>query len=409
MISPTAPIRPALRSRCQAMSLFVAAACVFVLGTTCLAEGERARPNIVVILADDMGYSDLGCYGGEIETPNLDALAKAGLRFSQFYNTARCWPTRGALLTGYYAQQIRRDTVPGVPKSGGSGTRPAWAPLLPELLKPYGYRAYHSGKWHVDGEPTKNGFDHSYCLQDSDRYFSPASHLEDGVALPPVARDSGYYATTAIADHAVKCLREHAEQFPTQPFFQYVAFIAPHFPLHALQEDIARYREQYRCGWEQIRDQRWRRLRDLGIVQCGLSAVEREVGPPYDFPAALEKLGAGEVNRPLPWSELTDQQRAFQAAKMAVHAAMIDRMDREIGRSWIRSAPWARRRTRWCSSCPTMARVPRSWSGVTATIPQRRRARPLRTCVLAPAGPTAPIRPFVATRRGCMRVEFPHP
>jgi arylsulfatase A-like enzyme len=332
MIGPTALIRPAPRSRCQAMSLFVAAACMLVLGTTCLAAGERARPNIVVILADDLGYSDLGCYGGEIETPNLDALAKAGLRFSQFYNTARCWPTRGALLTGYYAQQIRRDTVPGVPKSGGGGTRPAWAPLLPELLKPYGYRTYHSGKWHVDGEPTKNGFDHSYCLQDSDRYFSPASHLEDGVALPPVVRDSGYYATTAIADHAVKCLREHAEQFPTQPFFQYVAFIAPHFPLHALQEDIARYREQYRCGWEQIRDQRWRRLRDLGIVQCGLSAVEREVGPPYDFPAALEKLGAGEVNRPLPWSELTDQQRAFQAAKMAVHAAMIDRMDREIGK-----------------------------------------------------------------------------
>ena len=113
------------------MSLFVAVACMFVLGTTgtCLAAGERSRPNIVVILADDLGYSDLGCYGGEIETPNLDALAKAGLRFSQFYNTARCWPTRGALLTGYYAQQIRRDTVPGVPKSGGGGTRPAWAPL----------------------------------------------------------------------------------------------------------------------------------------------------------------------------------------------------------------------------------------------------------------------------------------
>ncbi len=119
---------------------------------------------------------------------------------------------------------------------------------------------------------------------------------------------------------------------PTQPFFQYVAFIAPHFPLHALQEDIARYREKYRGGWEQIREQRWRRLRDMGIVQCELSAVEREVGPPYDFPAALEKLGAGEVNRPLPWSELTDQQRVFQAAKMAVHAAMVDRMDREIGK-----------------------------------------------------------------------------
>src|SRR5688572_8538425 len=110
-----------------------------------------SRPNLLIILADDLGYSDLGCYGGEIATPNLDGLAKNGLRFTQFYNTARCWPTRGALLTGYYAQQIRRDSVPGV-ASGGRGARPAWAPLLPALLKPQGYRSYHSGKWHVDGK-----------------------------------------------------------------------------------------------------------------------------------------------------------------------------------------------------------------------------------------------------------------
>ncbi len=179
---------------------------------------------------------------------------------------------------------------------------------------------------------SNNGFDHSYCLQDSDRYFSPTSHFEDGVQLAPVARGSGYYATTAIADHAVKCLREHAAKYADQPFFQYVAFISPHFPLHALQDDVARYREKYLAGWDQVREQRWRRLRDMGIIRCELSAVEREVGPPYDFPAALEKLGAGEVNRPLPWSELTDQQRAFQSAKMAVHAAMVDRMDREIGK-----------------------------------------------------------------------------
>jgi arylsulfatase A-like enzyme len=302
------------------------------MANVCLAAGPASRPNIVILLADDMGYSDLGCYGGEIETPTLDALAKNGLRFLQFYNTTRCWPTRAALLTGYYAQQVRRDTIPDVPKTGGGGTRPAWAPLLPEMLKPYGYRTYHSGKWHVDGEPINNGFDHSYCLQDSDRFFSPTSHFEDGVQLAPVARDSGYYATTAIADHAVKCLREHAAKYADQPFFQYVAFIAPHFPLHALQEDVARYRGKYLAGWDQVREQRWRRLRDMGMIQCEPSAVEREVGPPYDFPAALKKLGAGEVNRPLPWSELTDQQRAFQSAKMAVHAAMVDRMDREIGK-----------------------------------------------------------------------------
>ncbi len=128
------------------------------MANVCLAAGPTSRPNIVILLADDMGYSDLACYGGEIETPNLDALAKNGLRFSQFYNTARCWPTRAALLTGYYAQQVRRDTIPGVPKTGGGGTRPAWAPLLPEMLKPYGYRTYHSGKWHVDGEPIEQRF-----------------------------------------------------------------------------------------------------------------------------------------------------------------------------------------------------------------------------------------------------------
>src|SRR5438105_11331738 len=137
-----------------------------------------ARPNILIILADDMGFSDASCYGGEIATPNLDALAKNGLRFTQFYNTARCWPSRAAILTGYYAQQVRRDTVPGV-KSGAQGTRPAWARLLPEMLRSLGYRNYHSGKWHVDGLPLANGFDHSYSLNVHDRHFTPRQHTED--------------------------------------------------------------------------------------------------------------------------------------------------------------------------------------------------------------------------------------
>lgn len=111
-------------------------------------------PNFLIILCDDLGYSDLGCYGSEINTPQLDAIANSGRRFAQFYNTARCWPTRGALLTGYYAQQIRRDTVPGV-KSGGQGTRPKWAKLLPERISNLGYHSYHSGKWHVDGLPDR--------------------------------------------------------------------------------------------------------------------------------------------------------------------------------------------------------------------------------------------------------------
>jgi arylsulfatase len=292
--------------------------------------GDRP-PNIVVILADDLGYSDLGCYGGEVRTPNLDGLASAGLRYTQFYNTARCWPTRAALLTGYYAQQVRRDTVPGVP-SGTRGTRPRWARLLPEMLRPRGYRSYHSGKWHVDGMPRAGGFDRSYYVEDLGRYFHPRVLFEDDRRLPPVPPGSGYYTTTAVADHGIKYLEEHAKAYPDRPFFLYLAFSAPHFPLQAPPEDIDRYRGGYRVGWETVRTQRWARIRDLGLVADRLSDVERQVGPPYDFPDALRRLGPGEVNRPWPWAELTEEQRVFQARKMELHAAMIDRMDREIGR-----------------------------------------------------------------------------
>jgi arylsulfatase len=292
---------------------------------------EPARPNILLIVADDLGFSDLGCYGGEITTPNLDALAQNGLRFTQFYNTARCWPSRAAILTGYYAQQVRRDTVPGV-KSGAQGTRPPWARLLPEMLRPLGYRSYHSGKWHVDGRPLQNGFDHSYSLEDHDRHFAPRRHSEDDKPLPPVDARAGYYSSTAIADHAIRCLKEHAAKYPNQPFFEFLAFTAPHFPLHAPAEDVARYRGKYLVGWDALRDARWRRLQELKIGGAALSAVERSLGPPYAFPDALKKLGPNELNLPLPWKDLSPAQRAFQADKMAVHAAMVDCMDREIGR-----------------------------------------------------------------------------
>jgi arylsulfatase len=295
------------------------------------AAGAAARPNVVVILADDLGYSDLGCYGGEIRTPNLDGLAAGGLRFTQFYNTARCWPSRASLLTGYYAQQVRRDAVPDVP-SGARGTRPAWARLLPELLRPRGYRSYHSGKWHVDGRPLENGFDRSYRLEDAGRYFSPRVHFEDDRRLPAVDPGSGYYTTTAIADHGIAYLKEHAERHPADPFFLYLAFTSPHFPLQAPPGDIARYRGRYLEGWEVVRAGRWGRVQELGLVSGRLSDVERGVGPPYHFPDDLKALGPDEVNRPLPWGELSDGQRAFQATKMALHAAMVDRMDREVGR-----------------------------------------------------------------------------
>jgi arylsulfatase A-like enzyme len=125
-------------------------------------QAATSRPNFLILLADDMGFSDAACYGGEIATPNLDRLAKDGLRFTQAYNTARCWPTRAALLTGFYAQHVRRDNLPGLPESGGvRGTRPEWARLLPALLKAEGYKTYHSGKWHIDQTPASGGFDRS--------------------------------------------------------------------------------------------------------------------------------------------------------------------------------------------------------------------------------------------------------
>jgi arylsulfatase len=289
------------------------------------------KPNVVFILADDLGYSDLGCYGSDIATPNLDRLAANGLRFTQFYNTTRCWPSRGALLTGYYAQQIHRDALPDVP-GGIQGVRQSWARLLPEFLKLAGYRCYHSGKWHIDGKVLASGFDRSFNVNNRGNYFGGAGNSIDDRPAPPPAEGSGYYDTIAIASHAVEYLKDHAAKCPDQPFFQYIAFTAPHFPLHALPQDIAKYRDKYLAGWETMREARFARQKKMGIVTTTLSALERNIGPPYAFPEDIKKFGPGEVNRPFPWSELTEEQRRFQATKMAIHAAMVDRMDQEIGR-----------------------------------------------------------------------------
>src|SRR5207302_1212089 len=164
------------------------------------------------------------------------------------------------------------------------------------------------------------------------RHFSPRQHTEDDMPLPAVEARSGYYSTTAIADHAIRCLKEHAEKYPETPFLEYLAFTAPHFPLQAPAEDIAPYRKKYLAGWDALRDERWQRLQELKMGGTSLSAIERDVGPPYAFPEAIKKLGPNELNLPLPWKDLNAAQREFQANKMAIHAAMVDRMDREIGR-----------------------------------------------------------------------------
>jgi arylsulfatase len=275
-----------------------------------------------------MGFSDAGCYGGEIATPHLDALAKTGLRFTQFYNTARCWSTRTALMTGYYPQQVRSDPIV-------KGSRlPNGVKLIPHYLKSLGYRCYHSGKWHVPGAPlpcADGGFDQSYELLDHNRNFNPQNHRRNDQPLPPIEPNSGFYTTSFIAQETINQLKEHSEKTPKSPFFAYTAFTSPHFPLHAPQEVIAKYREKYNVGWEVIREQRFRLLTEMGIVRCPLSPPEREVGPPYPQ-NNLAPLGNGEVLKPQRWNDLTDEQRQFQAVKMSIHAAMVDVIDREIGK-----------------------------------------------------------------------------
>ncbi len=319
-------------------------ASVFLCGlaATAMAASEK-KPNILIIVADDMGFSDIGCYGGEIHTPNLDRLAANGLRFTQFYNTSRCWASRASILTGYYPQAVRHDLLPEVDRgeygmfgvtSGANGVRPRWAQMLPAYLKPLGYRSYHSGKWHLDGDRLPAGFDRSYSLEDHNRFFNPQLHFEDDVKLPPVQLGTNYYSTRFIADHAIKCLKDHAEKFSGQPFFEYLAFTAPHFPLQALPEDIALYTNRYQVGWDEIRTERLARMKKLGIVDCVLSPLETNIVPRWNLTDAelREKISPNETGRAVPWNTLAGEQKKFESVKMAIHAAMVHRMDIEIGR-----------------------------------------------------------------------------
>jgi arylsulfatase len=293
------------------------------------------RPNILLIVADDMGYSDLECYGGEVKSPNLSRLAKNGLKFTQHYSTGRCWPSRTCLLTGYYAQQVRVDPMEGISK----GKAPSWAPTVATMLKPYGYKSYHTGKWHLHGhgKPLQEGFDRAWGNQgngcDDNRFFDSRKWVE-GDYTAPVEEGQEYYSTIAIADHAVACLKMHEKEASDKPFFQYVAFYSPHFPLHALQDDIAKYKKVYHKGWDAVRKERYKKMTKMGLIDCELSERMDGITAPWSFsPERLKKeVHPGETAECMPWDDLNDVEKEYEATKMAIHAAMLHRMDISIGR-----------------------------------------------------------------------------
>ena len=270
-----------------------------ILSVLAAPSAQAAAPNVVVILADDLGYSDLGCYGGEIDTPNLDRLAAAGLRFTQGYSTARCWPTRAAILTGYYPQAIRRDGMAGV-RGGASGSRPAWARLLPRAARA---RRVSLAITPASGTSTASARAGLRPVAGRDcrgpeQLFRRRRRHRGRAARGP--RPRSFYATTAIGDHAVACLREHAETHRDRPFFHYVTFTAPHFPLHAPQDLIARYVARYRAGWDAVRQARYERLCAATIVTSPLPPMERDVGPPYARFRARRCLGSGRARSTVP-------------------------------------------------------------------------------------------------------------
>lgn len=307
---------------------------IFALGCGVISTVSAAeRPNFLVILADDLGFSDLGCYGGEILTPNLDALAENGLRFTQTYNSSRCCPSRASLLTGLYPHQA------GIGRFVGNGKLPGYrghltdrCVTLAEVLKPAGYGTYACGKWHVnDPGPIERGFDefygfvHGYAVDSWD----PRMMVRLPEGRPERTYDSEeYFATDAITDHALDFLeiarkREH-------PWLLYVGYQAPHFPVQAPPELSKSYLKTYSEGWDVIRKQRLDRMKKLGLVQRETELPPRS--PIDDFKVA-ERIGSmTEDGRNPAWSSLEKDRQADLAMRMAVYAAMVENMDQNIGR-----------------------------------------------------------------------------
>jgi arylsulfatase A-like enzyme len=281
-------------------------------------------PNVVIIMSDDMGFSDLGCYGGEIRTPNLDALAAGGVRFTQFYNTARCCPTRASLLTGLYPHQASVGHMMEDKDSDAyRGDLNRTTPTIAEALKPAGYRAYALGKWHVTRHTGANGPKHNWPLQRGfDRYYGtihgagsfydPSTLTRDNTHISafadPEYKPERYYYTDAISDHAVRFVGDHVKDHKDKPFLMYVAYTAAHWPMHALPEDVERYRGKYDGGYEPIRKTRFEKSAKLGLID----------------PKQGSSPMAGQ------WDKVADKR--WEAAGMEVYAAMIDRMDQGVGK-----------------------------------------------------------------------------
>ncbi len=322
-------------------SVFTLAFAVILSALAFADETAAPRPNIVVIMADDMGFSDIGCYGGEIATPNLDRMAAEGLRFTQFYNNAKCSPTRASLLTGLYSQQCGVHNGPVIMRN---------CTTIAEVLGAAGYRAYMAGKWHSAELPTDRGFERYYGLADGCcNFFNPGEQRdgeaapaeknyprrwsEDGKIMQPYTpEDPDFYATDAFTDHAIAYLDAHPRD---EPFLLYLAYTAPHYPLQAPEEDIAKYRGKYLKGWDALRAERHARMIEMGIVDAKwpLSPRDPQVAAWTDVENRdawdTEKLVTTKPNG-LSWEDARD--RDMWDLKMAVYAAMIDRMDQNIGR-----------------------------------------------------------------------------
>jgi arylsulfatase len=298
------------------------------------ADAQPPRPNILLILADDLGFSDVGCFGAEIATPNLDKIASEGVRFTQFYNAARCCPTRASLLTGLYPHEAGMGLMAGGGRGmpGYEGHLTDRCVTIPEVLKPAGYRCYMVGKWHLAAHPNPiaRGFDEFYgmiggfntCWQEHPSYTRlPADHPRREYA------PDKFYSTDVFGDYALDFISD-ARKTPGKPWFLYLAFNAAHFPLHAPEAEIAKYEKTYTQGWDKIREERFARQQQLGLLP-----KDTELTPRSFIPANWANKQTGWADKTNPaWDSLSADRRADLARRMAVYAAMIDRMDQNIGR-----------------------------------------------------------------------------